>query len=55
MIIGQAGEAIISYYTNGTNSGCLVASPDTILKLHTLGVIQAKFDKYWSRNFRGDA
>jgi hypothetical protein len=39
---------------NSGHVGWCTASPDTILKLDTLVMIQTKFGFHWSSTFRGE-
>jgi hypothetical protein len=41
-------------FSNRGHVGCCTASPDTILKLETLVMIQTKFGFHWSSTFRGE-
>ena len=45
---------ICSIFSNSGHVGWCTASPDTILKLDTLVMIQTKFGFYWSSTFRGE-
>ena len=45
---------ICSIFSNSYHVGCCTASPDTILKLDTLVMIQTNFDFHWSSTFRGE-
>jgi hypothetical protein len=45
---------ICSIFSNSGHVGWCTASPDTILKLDTLVMIQAKFGFNWSSSFRGE-
>ena len=45
---------ICSTFSNSGHVGLCTASPDTILKLDTLVMIQTKFDFHWSSTFRGE-
>jgi hypothetical protein len=45
---------ICSIFSNSGHVGWCTASPDTILKLDTLVMIQTKFDSNWSSSFRGE-
>ena len=45
---------ICSIISNSGHVGWWTASPDTILKLDTLVMIQTKFGFHWSSTFRGD-
>jgi hypothetical protein len=42
----------ISIFSNSGHVGWCTASPDTILKLDTLVMIQTKFGFHWSSTFR---
>jgi hypothetical protein len=44
----------VLFLVTATNVGWCTASPDTILKLDTLVMIQTKFDFNWSSSFRGE-
>jgi hypothetical protein len=41
-------------FSNSGHVGWCTASPDTILKLDTLVMIQTKFGFHWSSTFRGE-
>ena len=45
---------ICSIFSNSGHVGWCTASPDTILKLDTLVMIQTKFGFHWSSTFRGE-
>ena len=45
---------ICSIFSNSDHIGWCTVSPDTILKLDTLVMIQTKFGFYWSSIFRGE-
>ena len=45
---------ICSIFSNSGHVGWCTASPDTILKLDTLVMIQTKFGFNWSSTFRGE-
>ena len=45
---------ICSIFSNSGDVGWCTASPDTILKLDTLVMIQTKFGFHWSSTFRGE-
>ena len=45
---------ICSIFSNSGHVGWCTASPDTILKLVTLVMIQTKFGFHWSSTFRGE-
>ena len=45
---------ICSIFNNSGHVGWCMASPDTILKLDTLVMIQTKFGFHWSSTFRGE-
>ena len=45
---------ICSIFNNSGHVGWCTASPDTILKLDTLVMIQTKFGFHWSCTFRGE-
>jgi hypothetical protein len=45
---------ICSIFSNSGHVGWCMASPDTILKLDTLVMIQTKFGFHWSNTFRGE-
>jgi hypothetical protein len=45
---------ICSIFSNSGHVGWCMASPDTILKLDTLVMIQTKFGFHWSCTFRGE-
>ena len=45
---------ICSIFSNSGHVGWCTASPDTILKLDTLVMIQTKFGFHWSSAFRGE-
>jgi hypothetical protein len=45
---------ICSIFSNNGHVGWCTASPDTILKLNTLVMIQTKFGFHWSSTFRGE-
>ena len=45
---------ICSIFSNSDHVGWCTASPDTILKLDTLVMIQTKFGFHWSCTFRGE-
>ena len=45
---------ICSIFRNSGHICWCMASADTILKLHTLVMIQTKFGFHWSRTFRGE-
>ena len=45
---------ICSIFSNSDHVGWCTASPDTILKLDILGMIQTKFGFHWSSTFRGE-
>ena len=45
---------ICSIFSNSGHVGWCTASPDTILKLDTLIMIQTKFGFHWSSTFRGE-
>ena len=45
---------ICSIFSNSGQVGWCTASPDTILKLDTLAMIQSKFDFNWSSSFRAE-
>jgi hypothetical protein len=45
---------ICSIFSNSGHVGWCTASPDTILKLDTLVMIQNKFGFHWSSTFRGE-
>jgi hypothetical protein len=45
---------ICSIFSNTGHVGWCTASPDTILKLDTLVMIQTKFGLNWSGSFRGE-
>jgi hypothetical protein len=45
---------ICSIFSNSGHVGWYTASPDTILKLKTLVMIQTKFGFNWSSSFRGE-
>ena len=45
---------ICSIFSNSGHVGWCTASPDTILKLHTLVMIQTKFGFNWTGSFRGE-
>jgi hypothetical protein len=45
---------LYSIFSNSGHVGWCTASPDTILKLDTLVMIQAKFGFNWSSSFRGE-
>ena len=45
---------ICSIFSNSSHVGWCTASPDTILKLDTLVMIQTKFGFHWSSTFRGE-
>jgi hypothetical protein len=45
---------ICSIYSNSGHVDWWTASPDTILKLDTLVMIQTKFGSNWSGSFRGE-
>ena len=45
---------ICSIFSNSGHVGWSTASPDTILKLDTLVMIQTKFGFHWSSTFRGE-
>ena len=45
---------ICSIFSNSGHVGWCTASPDTILKLETLAMIQTKFGFHWSNTFRGE-
>jgi hypothetical protein len=45
---------IFSIFSNSGHVGWCTASPDTILKLDTLVMIQTKFGFHWSSTFRGE-
>ena len=45
---------ICSIFSNSGHVGWCTASPDTILKLDTLVMIQTKFGFHWSCTFRGE-
>ena len=42
------------YFSNNGHVGWCTASPDTILKLDALVMIQTKFCFHWSSTFRGE-
>jgi hypothetical protein len=44
----------MSIFSNSGHVGWCTASPDTILKLDTLVMIQTKFGFHWSSTFRGE-
>ena len=43
-----------SIFSNSGHVGWCTASPDTILKLDTLVMIQTKFGFHWCSTFRGE-
>ena len=45
---------ICSIFSNSGHVGWCTASPDTILKLDTIVMIQTKFGFHWSGTFRGE-
>ena len=45
---------ICSIFSNSGHVGWSTASPDKILKLDTLVMIQTKFGFHWSSTFRGE-
>ena len=45
---------ICSIFSNSSHVGWCTASPDTILKLDTLVMIQTQFGFNWSSSFRGE-
>jgi hypothetical protein len=45
---------IAHIFSNSGHVGWCTASPDTILKLDTLVMIQTKFGFHWSSTFRGE-
>ena len=45
---------ICSIFSNSGHIGWCTASPDTILRLDTLVMIQTKFGFHWSSTFRGE-
>jgi hypothetical protein len=45
---------ICSIFSNSGHVGWCTTSPDTILKLDTLVMIQTKFGFHWSSTFRGE-
>ena len=45
---------ICSIFSNSGHVGWCTASPDTILKIDTLVMIQTKFGFHWSSTFRGE-
>jgi hypothetical protein len=45
---------ICSIFSNSGHVGWCTASPDTILTLETLVMIQTKFGFHWSSTFRGE-
>jgi hypothetical protein len=45
---------ICSIFSNSGHVGWCTASPDTILNLDTLVMIQTKFGFHWSSTFRGE-
>ena len=45
---------ICSIFSNSGHVGWCTASPDTILELDTLVMIQTKFGFHWSSTFRGE-
>ena len=45
---------ICSIFSNSGHVGWCTVSPDTILKLDTLVMIQTKFGFHWSSTFRGE-
>ena len=45
---------ICSIFSNSSHVGWCTASPDTILELDTLVMIQTKFGFHWSSSFRGE-
>jgi nitrate reductase gamma subunit len=45
---------ICSIFSNSGHVGWCTASPDTVLKLDTLVMIQTKFGFHWSSTFRGE-
>ena len=45
---------ICSIFSNSGHVGWCTASPDTILKLDTLVMIQTKFGFHWSSTYRGE-
>jgi hypothetical protein len=48
------GFTICSIFSNSGHVGWCTASPDTILELDTLVMIQTKFGFHWSSTFRGE-
>jgi hypothetical protein len=46
--------SLCSIFSNSGHVGWCTASPDTILKLDTLVMIQTKFGFHWSSTFRGE-
>ena len=44
----------VLFFNNNGHVGWCTASPDTILKLETLVMIQTKFGFHWSSTFRGE-
>jgi hypothetical protein len=45
---------VCSIFSNSGHVGWCTGSPDTILKLDTLVMIQTKFGFHWSSTFRGE-
>jgi hypothetical protein len=45
---------MLYFFSNSGHVGWCTASPDTILKLDTLVMIQTKFGFNWSGSFRGE-
>jgi hypothetical protein len=50
--MSKKSRAICSIFSNSGHVGWCTASPDTILKLDTLVMIQTKFGFHWSSTFR---